>query len=475
MEMLRKTKIVCTIGPASSSVQMLEKLAGAGMNMARLNFSYGTHEEHAKSIQAIRHVSTRLGIPLAILQDLSGPKVRTGRLEKKEVWLKEGEDFSLIGKPITGNEHRVSVSFPAFLNDLNPGDTIFLNDGAIQLEVISATEIEAKCKVVVGGSLTLNKGINVPGVKLSIPSITSKDLADLDFGLEQGIDFVAISFVRKSSDVLRVKQFLREKGANVPLIAKVEKHEAVDDIDNIIAEADGIMVARGDLGVEMLLKQVPTVQKEIIRKCNQVGKPVIVATQMLESMINSIRPTRAEVSDVANAIFDGADAVMLSGETAIGRYPVETVTMMAHIATEVEKTLPYKRILLEKGERVIPQTDDAISYAACHMSQQLGAACIVAYTSSGSTALRVSKYRPEAPILAITPYTNVARRLILSWGVNSYLAPELAKVDDIFHEAAQLSLKTGMAKSGELVVITAGIPMGVPGSTNLIKVQRVSQ
>jgi len=473
MGMLRKTKIVATIGPASSSSQMLEKLARAGMNVARLNFSHGSHEEQAKSVQAIRGVSARLGMPLAILQDLSGPKVRTGRLAKTEVWLEEGEDFSLTGKPVMGNEHRVSVSFPTFLNDLNPGGTVFLNDGAIQLEVISTTDIEAKCKVVVGGLLTMNKGINVPGVKLSIPSITDKDLADLAFGLEQGVDFVAISFVRESSDIVRVKQFLQKKGADVPLIAKVEKYEAVDDIDNIIAEADGIMVARGDLGVEMPLKQVPTVQKEIIRKCNQVGKPVIVATQMLESMIGAIRPTRAEVSDVANAILDGADAVMLSGETAIGRYPVETVTMMAHIATEVEKTLPYKRILLEKGEQVIPQTDDAISYAACHMSHQLRAACIVAYTSSGSTALRVSKYRPEAFILAITSNASVARRLILSWGVNPYLVPGPVRVDDIFHKAAQLSLKTGMARSGELVVITAGIPMGVPGSTNLIKVQRV--
>jgi len=473
MEMMRKTKIVGTIGPASSSSRILEKLARAGMNVARLNFSHGTHEEHTKSIQAIRDVSARLGIPLAILQDLPGPKLRTGRLEKKEVWLKEGDDFCLTGEPIIGNEHRVSVNFPAFLNDLNHGDSVFLNDGAIQLEVIATTDIEVKCEVVVGGLLAVNKGINVPGVRLNIPSITSGDLADLAFGLEQGVDFVAVSFVRESSDIVRVKQFLREKGADVPLIAKVEKHEAVDDIDNIIAEADGIMVARGDLGVEMPLKKVPTIQKRIIRKCNQAGKPVIVATQMLESMINSIRPTRAEVSDVANAIFDGADAVMLSGETAIGRYPVETVTMMAHIATEVEKALPYKHILLEKGERVIPQTDDAISYAACHISQQLGAACIVAYTSSGSTALRISKYRPEAPILAITPNANVARRLILSWGVNPYLATELVNVEDIFHGAAQLSLKIGMAKSGELVIISAGIPMGVPGRTNLIKVQRV--
>jgi len=471
--MLRKTKVVCTIGPASSSSRMLEKLARVGMGVARLNFSHGTHEEHAKSIKAIRQVSAGLGIPLAILLDLPGPKIRTGELEKNEVWLKEGDDFSLTGKPIIGNEQRVSVNFPTFLSDINPGDTVFLNDGAIQLEVISGSDIEVKCKIVVGGLLAEHKGINIPGVKLTIPSITSKDLVDLAFGLEQGVDFFAVSFVREASDVLRVKQFLREKGADVPLIAKIEKHEAVDNIDSIIAEADGIMVARGDLGVEMPLRQVPTVQKEIIRRCNQAGKPVIVATQMLESMISSIRPTRAEVSDVANAIFDGADAVMLSGETAIGRYPVETVAMMANIATEVEKTLPYKRILLERGEQVIPQTDDAISYAACRMSQQLRAACIIAYTSSGSTALRVSKYRPEAPILAITPNTDVARRLILSWGVNSQLVPELVNVDDIFHYAAQLSLKTGITKSGELVIITAGFPMGVPGSTNLIKVQRV--
>jgi len=473
MEMLRKTKIVCTIGPASSSSRVLEKLTRAGMNVARLNFSYGTHKGHAKSIQAIREVSAKSGIPLAILQDLSGPKVRTGRLAEKEIWLNEGEEFSLTGEEIAGNEHRVSVSFPAFLRDLKAGDTIFLNDGAIQLEVISTTDVEARCKVVVGGVLTEGKGINVPGVKLSIPSITDKDLADLAFGLEQGVDFVALSFVRKSIDVVRVKQFLREQGADVPLIAKIEKHEAVNGIDDIIAEADGIMVARGDLGVEIPLKQVPTVQKEIIRKCNQAGKPVIVATQMLESMINSPRPTRAEVSDVANAIFDDADAVMLSGETSIGKYPVETVTMMASIVAEVEKTLPYRRILREKGEQTIPETDDAISYAACQMSQQLGAACIIAYTSSGSTALRVSKYRPAAPIMAITPNENVARRLILSWGVSSYLKPGLASADDIFYEAAQLSLRTGMAKSGELVVITAGVPMGKPGSTNLIKVQRV--
>lgn len=471
--MTRKTKIVCTIGPVSSSSLVIEEMARRGMNVARLNFSYGTREEHAKVIKTIREVSARLDIPLAVLQDLPGPKIRIGELEGGEVRLNEGDEFSLTGERIVGDGRRVSVSFPSLPEDVHPGDTVFLSDGAIQLKVAATTDVEVKCRVIVGGLLTEYKGVNVPGVKLSIPSIAGNGMADLEFGLEQGVDFVAISFVREAAEVCQVKQLLREKDSDVPLIAKIEKHEAVSDIDKIIAEADGIMVARGDLGVEIPLQEVPAVQKEIIRKCNRVGKPVIVATQMLESMTDSIRPTRAEVSDVANAIFDGADAVMLSGETAIGRYPAETTEMMAHIAAEAEKVLPYERILLEKGEQVVAQTDDAISYAACHISQQLGAAGIIAYTSSGSTALRVSKYRPRAPILAITPNAAVVRRLMLSWGISPHLAVESASVDDVFREAAQLALKTGVAEQGQLLVITAGIPLGVPGSTNLIRVQRV--
>ena len=471
--MLRKTKLVCTIGPASSPSWIIEKMIQAGMNVARLNFSHGTREEHAEVIRTIRDFSAVLDIPVAILIDLPGPKPRTGRLKEKRVYIKEGDNFSLTSERVLGDERRISVDFPTFFNDIRAGDFIFLNDGAIQLKVICPTNSEVKCRVVVGGLLSNNKGINVPGVRLNVPSITSEDLKHLAFAVEQGVDFVAISFVHSVADVLEIKKILQKKRANIPIIAKIEKREGVNDIDRIIAEVDGIMIARGDLGIEIPLKRVPIVQKEIIRKCNQAGKPVIVATQMLESMVGATRPTRAEVSDVANAIFDRTDAVMLSGETAVGKYPVRAVKTMVSIITETEKVLPYERILREKSEQVTAQTDDAISYAACHMSQQLGAACIVAYTSSGSTALRVSKYRPEVPILAITPNASIVRRLALSWGIEPHLATEPSNVDIMFQEAAQLALQNGIAKRGELVIITAGIPMGTPGSTNVVKVHRV--
>ena len=471
--MLRKTKLVCTIGPASNSNRVIERLVRAGMNVARLNFSHGSHQEHAETIRTIRDVSDKLDIPVAILLDLPGPKLRTGRLEKNEVRLNEDDHFSFTSEKVLGDKHRVSVDSLGFFNDIVVGDNIFLNDGAIQLEVTSTNNNEAECKVVVGGLLTGNSGINVPGVKLNVPSVSSKDLKHLAFALEHGVDFVAVSLICSADDILKIKQLLQKKGGNIPLIAKIEKHEAVNNIDSIVAEADGIMVARGDLGVEIRLERVPIVQKEIIRKCNQAGKPVIVATQMLESMVGATRPTRAEVSDVANAILDGADAVMLSGETAIGRYPVRTVKVMAKIITETEKVLPYELILHEKSEQVTDQTDDAISYAACHMSQRLRVACIIAYSSSGSTALRVSKYRPKVPILAITPNSKIARRLVLSWGIEPHLVTEPINADMMFQEAAKLAHKTALAKIGELVVITAGIPTGSPGSTNVVKVHRV--
>ena len=471
--LFRKTKIVCTIGPASGSKGMIEKLALAGMNVARLNFSHGTYEQHATHIEAIRRVSSKLSLPLAILQDLPGPKIRTGRLKAETVWLKEGDDFILTNKQVVGDEHIASVSLASLPNDVSPGNIIFLNDGAIKLEVVSTTNSEIRSKVVVGGILAPKRGVNIPGVRLNVPSITDEDLSHLLFGLEHGVDFVALSFVREAADVLQVRQFLQAKGADVPLIAKIEKHEAVGNIDEIIAEADGIMVARGDLGVEIPLKRVPLVQKEIISKCNRVGKPVIVATQMLQSMIHSPFPTRAEVSDVANAILDGTDAVMLSGETAIGKYPKEATLMMRQVALETEMALPYHRILSEKTETVIPQTDDAISYAACHIAEQLGAVGIIAYTSSGSTAQRVAKYRPKAPILAITPKDSVRRKLALYWGVYPYQVPEYATVEKAFEQGAQLAVKLGLAKRGDLVIVTAGVPLRVPGSTNILKVQKI--
>lgn len=470
--MRRRTKLVCTIGPASSSSQKIEKLIRAGMNVARLNFAHGSLEEHSRVIKTVRDVSASMDMPVAVLMDLPGPKLRTGKL-KKEVVLGANDDFSLIRESILGDECKVSVGLPAFFKDIRVGDTVFLNDGAIQLEVKSIANGEVRCKVIVGGLLTANRGINVPGVKLNVSSVTKSDLEHLAFGVKHGVDFVAASFVRSADDMLSIKKFLKEMGVNIPLIAKIEKHEAVDDIDSILAEADGIMVARGDLGVEIPLEKVPTVQKKIIRKCNQAGKPVIVATQMLESMIGATRPTRAEVSDVANAIFDGADAVMLSGETAIGKYPVRTVKMMAKIIIEAEKVLPYARILLEKSEQVIAQTDDAISYAACHISQQLGAACIVAYTTSGGTALRVSRYRPKVPILAITANAGITRRLSLSWGIEPHLSSKPVNSDTLFKDAAQLAFDTGVARVGDLVVITAGIPISRRGSTNVVKVHQI--
>ena len=471
--MNRKTKIVCTIGPASKSKKTIESLARAGMNVVRLNFSYGKFSEHEQVVRDVRAVSRALNLPIAILLDLPGPKIRTGSLENGKVMLKDDSTFSLVKDNVRGNEQQVSVNYPIFFNDVKAGNSIFINDGAIQLKVTSATKNKVQCKVIVGGMLTENKGVNLPGIKLNMPSTINTNLEQMAFGIEQGVDFFALSFVRSAEDIAERRRFLLKMGANIPLIAKVEKHEAVNKIDEIVREADGIMVARGDLGIEMPLAEVPLIQKSIIRKCNNLGKPVIVATQMLESMINMARPTRAEVSDVANAIFDGADAVMLSGETAAGKYPVQAAEMMAKIATETEGALPYEQWLIEKRRHAPAQTDDAISYAACAISQQIGATCIVAYTRTGSTALRVSKYRPKATILAITPDERIFRRLALSWGVEPYLAKAPRNVDVLFQEAAKLSVKANLAKSGDLIAITAGIPMGVTGSTNIIKVHRI--
>ncbi len=472
--MIRKTKIICTIGPGSSSAKTIERMILQGMNVARFNFSHGTWEEHATNIRTVREVSARLNIPVAILQDLPGPKIRVGALREDEITLQEGDEFTLTSEDIIGDSHHISINWPHLSRDVHAGNIIFLNDGAIQLIVDSVFANEIRCRIVVGGILAEKKGVNVPGVRLSLPSITVMDPAIIDFGLKQEVDFIALSFVREAAEVRQIKQWLLDRGAQTPVIAKIEKHEAVSDIDAIIAAADGIMVARGDLGVEIPLQQVPAVQKEIIRKCNRAGKPVIVATQMLESMITAIRPTRAEVSDVANAIMDGTDAVMLSGETSIGRYPVETIKMMADIALEAESILPYTRILQEKAEQVMAKTDDAISYAACSVAQQLNAAAIVAYTSSGSTALRVSRYRPRAPILAVTPDACVARRLVLSWGIIPYISTELSHIDDVFLEASRLALETKLAAPGQLLVITSGVPQGISGSTNMIRVQRAA-
>jgi pyruvate kinase len=473
MTLRQKTKIVCTIGPASGSLATIEKLVKAGMNIARLNFSHGTHQEHVGYIGNIRGAAAKLNTPIAILQDISGPKIRTGQLKSKEILLKESAEFTLTTANITGDEHRVHVSLPVLPASVKPRDVIYLDDGAIKLVVTGTTARDVRCRVIVGGPLGREKGVNVPSVTLKIPSVTEKDFSDILFGIEHEVDFIALSFVREAEDVHRVRRFIKRRRADIPIIAKIEKWEAWKNLDGILAASDGLMVARGDLGVEIPIERVPLAQKEIIKKCNHAGKPVITATQMLQSMINSPQPTRAEVTDIANSIFDGTDAIMLSGETAVGRYPVEAVRVMMKIALNTEASLPYSKMLLDKGADLEPQTDDAIAYDACHTAHQLGAAAIVAFTSSGSTARRVSKYRPGIPILAATPSPKQKRRLLLSWGVYPYEVPDPPSVLDLFAQGVRVCKESGVAKKGDLIVITAGLPLAVPGTTNMLKVETV--
>jgi len=469
----RRTKIVCTIGPSTSSASVIKELLQTGMDVARINFSHGTHKEHASYIKTLRQTAKQADLPLAIMQDLPGPKNRTGKLKKDSVELKENADFILTTREILGDKDRVSVGLPYLPSIIKPGDMIFLDDGAIELKVIALSETEVRCQVVTGGILGEDKGINIPGVTWDAPTITEEDWNHLLFGLKHDVDFVALSFIREAKDILKVRKFLQKHKKAPALIAKIERREALGNLNEILKAADGAMVARGDLGIEIPIQRVPIAQKEIIQKCNHLGKPVIVATQMLESMVHAPRPTRAEVSDVANAIFNGTDAIMLSEETAVGNYPVEAVSMMAQIALEAEATLPYEEILTNKGKDLQPQTDDAISYAACHTAHQLGAAAIIAFTSSGSTARRVAKYRPNVPIIAITPSQTTQRQLSLSWGIRAFQTPEPSNIAALFTRGAKVAKRTGLAHDGDLVVITGGVPIGISGSTNLLKVERV--
>ena len=469
----RRTKIVCTIGPSTCSTSVITELLKTGIDVARINFSHGTKDEHISYIKTLRQAARKAGLPLAIMQDLPGPKNRTGKLKKGAAELKTGADFVLTTREILGDENRVSVALPELPGLVKPGDTIFLDDGAIELKVKSTGNAEVSCQVIVGGSLGEDKGVNIPGITLDISTTTQNDFRHLLFGLKHDVDLIALSFIREADDIVRVRNFIKKTKKSPALIAKIERREALDNLDEILEVADGAMVARGDLGIEIPIQRVPIVQKEIIQKCNRLGKPVIVATQMLESMVHSMRPTRAEVTDVANAIFDGADALMLSEETAIGNYPIETVSMMAQIALEAEAALPYEDLLSSKGKNLEPETGDAISYAACHVAHQLGAVAIIAFTSSGSTARRVSKYRPAVPILAITPSNETRRQLCISWGVRAFQIPEPSKISALFTRGASVAKRTGLAQNGDLVIITGGVPIGVSGSTNLLKVEQV--
>jgi len=469
----RRTKIVCTIGPSTGSAAVIEQLIKAGMNVARLNLSHGTHREHARHIQTVRKLSHRLAIPVAILVDLPGPKYRTGKLQDGQAKLKKGAQVILTTRQIEGDDKVIPINLPTLPQDIKVGDTVLLDDGAMQLKVLEGQGTEVRCKVMVGGILTEGRGLVVPGMRISSPFITDTLRECILFAIRQQPDYLALSFVSNAEDVTSVKAILYENDADIPIIAKIERGVAVDKFDSILATSEGIMVARGDLGVDIPLEKVPLVQKKLIKKCNQAGKPVITATQMLESMVNAPRPTRAEVTDVANAIFDGTDAIMLSAETSIGKYPVQAVKMMAKIAREAEDELPYEQILSERGRWLEHKTDELISYSACHTAHSLGAVALVAFTQSGSTAGRVSRYRPRMPILAITPSATVVGRLLLRWGVYPFQIAGASSVEELFTMGAKLSKELGLAKPGDLIVITGGIPVGVAGSTNLLKVNKV--
>ncbi len=466
-----KTKIVCTIGPATQSPEVLERLIQSGMNVARLNFSHGTQASHEEVIQHIRRLASRLNHPVAILQDLSGPKIRIGPIEKGEVFLNSGDMFTLTNRQVPGDSQEVSVSYPNLPEEVHPGDTLLLCDGALELEVEETGSQDIECRVIVGGPLSSFKGINLPTSSLKIPILTEKDKKDLDFGISQEVDYVALSFVRTAADVEEAKSIIQDNNSAIPVIAKIEKHEAVSNIDQIIQAVDGIMVARGDLGVETPLEKVPLVQKMLIQKSNQAGKPVITATQMLRSMVENPRPTRAEVTDVANAILDGTDALMLSEESAVGEYPVESVAMMAKIAEDAESGVKFEtwvRRVETKAEKSIPE---AVGLAACNLAESINAACIITFTQSGSTAQLVSKYRPRQPILAATPLERTFRRLSLNWGVVPLLCESSDSTDEMIKATFQAVRESGLVKKGQKVVITAGVPVGVPGTTNLVKAE----
>jgi pyruvate kinase len=443
------------------------------MDVARLNLSHGTLEEHTRYIENVRKLSRRADRSVAVLIDLPGPKYRIGRLAGGQVELKKGTRLLLTADDTEGNATLIPVTLPDLDRDIRPGDTVILDDGAMELKVLGIENKNIRCRVTVGGLLKEGKGLVVPGMKISVPFITEHLREYVRFAIGQRPDFIALSFVATTDDIAGVRALLRKNGADIPLIAKIERGEAVANFNSILAASDGIMIARGDLGVEIPLEKVPLLQKEFIKKCNRAGKPVITATEMLESMIESVRPTRAETTDVANAIFDGTDAIMLSAETSIGKYPVQAVKMMSGIARAAEKKLPYELLLAERRAWLKPETDELISYNACQTAHSLHAAAIVAFTQSGSTAVRISRFRPGVLVLALTPDNTVAGKLLLYWGIRPYLVTGPDTVDEFFSVAAKLCRELGVARPGDLIIIAAGLPIGHAGSTNMLKVERV--
>ena len=463
---IKKTKIVCTLGPASENEETLRELIKNGLNVCRLNFSHGSHEEHKGRMDLVKKLREELNMPTAILLDTKGPEIRTGKFDVPEVLLEEGQTFTITMKDVIGDKERCTVSYKGLANDVKPGDTILIDDGLVGLTVKEVNNDDIVCEVQNSGIVKNHKGVNVPGVKVNLPAITEKDRSDIEFGIEQGIDFIAASFVRKVSDVLAIREILEENNAeHIKIISKIENQEGVENLDEIIEVSDGIMVARGDLGVEIPTEEIPVVQKLMIKKCNEAGKPVITATQMLDSMIRNPRPTRAEVTDVANAIYDGTDAIMLSGETAAGKYPVEAVKTMATIAKRAEETMRNRRDKINKSKNVT----DAISYATCTTAMDLEAKALLSSTASGHTARMVSKFRPDCPIVATTSNESVRRQLALTWGVLPLMREKSANIDQVIVNSIEAAKTSNYVSKDDVVVITAG----GGETTNLIKVETV--
>lgn len=472
----RKTKIVCTIGPSSNTAEKIEQLALAGMNVARLNFSHGSHQDHEKVIAAIRQVEQKLGRTIGILLDLQGPKIRVGTMQDGGQPITAGKEVVLTPEPVIGSSDLIPIDYPNLVQDARVGDTILMDDGLLECRITEKEGALIKATVIVGGLLKSRKGVNLPNVRISISAITEKDFEDLDFGLSQGVDLVALSFVRSARDVQELISYVRAKGSNAGIIAKIEKPEAIPVIDEIIEESDGIMVARGDLGIEIPSDQVPLVQKHIIQRCRQLGKPVITATQMLESMINNPRPTRAESSDVANAVLDGTDAVMLSGESASGKYPVEAVTVMDRICRSVEEQSDtiYWSLTFKKPDWKDKQVIEALSYSCVKLAEDVDARVIATITHSGTTARRIAKYRPHVPIIAFTESEIVARQLNLVWGVHSVKINELFDTEQSIERMERYLANHEWTDEGDRAILATGIPTAQKGRTNMIKISTIS-
>ena len=471
---MRKTKIICTMGPATDNIEVLRAMARAGMNVARFNFSHGSHEEHKQRIDRVKAVREEYNLPIALLLDTKGPEIRTGDMQDGKIFLKKGEQIRLTPRACLGTPSKISITYPDLYQDVQAGTSILIDDGLIELRVEQTQEQDILCRVLNDGAVSNHKGINVPDVHLSIPYLSDKDKADIQFGIEQGVDFVADSFVRTADDVQQLRMLLDENGgAHINIIAKIENQQGVENIDGIVSLADGVMIARGDMGVEIPAEDVPPIQKMLIKKVASAGKQVITATQMLDSMMKNPRPTRAEVTDVANAIYDGTGAIMLSGETAAGLYPVEAVTMMARIAERTENDIDYRKRFFVRTRKANPDITDAICHATCTTAYDLNARDIVTVTKSGRSARMVARYRPSCGIIGCTPTKKVWYQLNLAWGVTPVLLSETDDVFDLFDSALETAKNQGLMQSGDLAVITSGVPIGVSGTTNMIRVQVV--